>query len=352
MSTSAPETEGKKSLPLLDLPRLGLVGIAAAVILLGLYWGADFANTHGYDSSLFGYGFLLVVPFVAALLLAALVRVYWIDGGNRTDLVAAIVSITLVIVVLGLAIASPLIICLTMVAPYWLIGGIAGGFASRWVVKRQPHLQALILVSLFAATGGLLVLEPRVGYPTDSYVVSRSVVIAAKAQDVWPHLLRLDNVQSSEQKWTFSQDILAVPRPTEAIVHGAGVGAVRTARWQRDVWFEEHVTGWEPNRSLEWTFVFPEGSTFTGIDQHIDPRGPNLIIQTGGYSLVPLGDRSIRLDLHTTYTASTAVNGYSSLWGELILGDIQTNILSIVKRRAEQPGQQPGDDARSLIAAN
>ena len=350
MTTPGPDTEKTKRGPLIDLPRLGLVVGTALVIISALYFGTSHASSHGYETSLFGYGFLLMVPFVAMLVFVALCRVYFHKAGP-SDLFAAAIATALMIVIVLAAVASPVLICLTIAAPLWLVGAIAGGFASQLVIKRPPTTQVLLIASLIGATATALWLEPRIGYPTDRYTVVRSVEINASPEQIWPHLLALADFKAGEGRWNVSQDILGVPRPVAAIVNGEGVGTIRSARWQRDVWFEEHITTWKPGEQLEWKFVFPEGSTFTGIDQHIDPRGPNLVVETGGYKLTPLPNESTRLDLFTTYKASTAVNAYSSLWGELIIGDVQTNILTIVKGRAKVSTNEPAAP-QSLIAAN
>lgn len=350
MTTPGPDTEETKRGPLIDLPRLGLVVGTALVIIAALYFGTNYASSHGYETSLFGYGFLLMVPFVAMLVFVALCRVYF-HSGAPTGLHAIAITLALVIIILLAAIASPALICLAIAAPLWLVGAIVGAFASQLVIKHPPATQVLLIASLVGATAIALWLEPRMGYPTDRYTVVRSVEIDASPEAIWPHLLALADFKAGEGRWNVSQDILGVPRPVAAIVNGEGVGAIRSARWQRDVWFEEHITTWKPGKQLEWKFVFPEGSTFTAVDQHIDPRGPNLVVETGGYKLTPLPNGSTRLDLFTTYKANTAVNAYSSLWGDLVIGDVQTNILAIVKGRARASANEPAVSS-SLIAAN
>lgn len=338
------------SAPTLHLPRLGIVVGAVALILSALKFGSDFATMNGYAAGLFGYGFLFLVPFLGALILGALMRVYWAPRTPRTWLATAISLTLIAIVFIGLA-ASPMLLCLTIAAPLWAVGAVAGGFASRWMVKRSRPTQLLVLAVVSALTAGLLAYDSTAPYPVDRYTVSRSIEISASPDEIWPHLLKLDKLSLDEGLRTFSQNILGVPRPVEAIVDGEGVGAVRVGRWQRDVWFEEHVTTWSPLERLDWDFVFPDGSTFTAIDQHIDPRGPNVVVETGGYSLTRIDNDRTRMTLHTTYSASTAVNAYGALWGELIIGDVQANILAIVRTRAEQTETEP-DRSSTLIAAN
>ncbi len=42
----------------------------------------------------------------------------------------------------------------------------------------------------------------------------------------------------------------------------------------------------------------------------------------------------------THYEAQTHFNGYASLWGEVFLGDVQANVLEIIRQRAEaQPAR-------------
>jgi hypothetical protein len=40
--------------------------------------------------------------------------------------------------------------------------------------------------------------------------------------------------------------------------------------------------------------------------------------------------------LDTGYRMRTPVNGYAALWGELFLGDLEGNLLALVKQRAER----------------
>ena len=46
------------------------------------------------------------------------------------------------------------------------------------------------------------------------------------------------------------------------------------------------------------------------------------------------------LTLRTNYIAKTHVNPYARLWGEILLGDIQSNVLAIIKQRAEGRASQ------------
>ena len=84
-----------------------------------------------------------------------------------------------------------------------------------------------------------------------------------------------------------------------------------------------------------WAFVFSNSSLQDYTDRHISPDGQFLKIDTGDYTLTPLNDGTTKLTLRTNYIAKTHVNIYAQMWGEILLGDIESNILTIIKRRAE-----------------
>ena len=49
--------------------------------------------------------------------------------------------------------------------------------------------------------------------------------------------------------------------------------------------------------------------------------------------LIPMADGRTKIRLWTRYHVATPVNGYTAMWGEVILGDIQENVLAIVAGR-------------------
>ena len=141
------------------------------------------------------------------------------------------------------------------------------------------------------------------------------------------------DIDAAEGVWTVSQSLLGLPRPTGAKLTGRGEGAVRDAEWQGGVRFREIVTRWQPDRALQWRFSFPDASIRLRTDEHIDPHGRHLWIESGGYDLIPTQDGGTKIRLWTRYRAATPLNAYAAMWGEMILGDIQNNVLAIVAGR-------------------
>ncbi len=114
------------------------------------------------------------------------------------------------------------------------------------------------------------------------------------------------------------------------------MGAVRTAYWGHQINFQERIITWEPESKLGWTFNFTNSTVQDYTDRHISPDGEFLKIESGEYVLTPISDDVTELTLTTRYVAKTRVNAYAGMWGELMMGDIQENVLTIIKERAER----------------
>jgi hypothetical protein len=318
----------------LNWARLALILVVTVGAWFVLDLAVDWHASSGAGSSLFGLGFLFVVPFGIGVVLGVISQRLWPDttSGLRVGLWIAGVFFVLSFV------SGPGVLCVIMAAPFWLTGLVLGALSSNWIVQRKLPEQVATVAIIVAFAGGVMAFDGRDQFPVSRFTVERTIIVAASPERIWPQLLRLDGIEPEDGEWTISHAVLGVPRPTEAVVRGVGVGAVRTGRWGNKVWFEEHIVGWTQNSSLDWRFVFPAGSTLTSVDQHIDPRGPNVVVERGGYALEPLPSRATRVRLHTTYSVRTGVNAYASMWAQRILGDVQTNILAIVKDRSENTG--------------
>lgn len=226
------------------------------------------------------------------------------------------------------------VICLIMLAPIWLVSGMIGAGVVRKMRRRRNHAAqfhaSLLFLPLMAGT-----LESQIPVPHEQVTLTRSIIVHASPAQIWPYAVSNAHIGAQEGRWTFSQDILGLPRPRATVLDHQGVGAVRTAYWSDNIDFEERVTAWQPGRRLAWRFAFTNSSLQNHTDQHIAPDGPFLKIDTGDYVLTPLPDGTTKLTLRTNYNAKTHVNLYARWWGELLLGDIQNNVLAVIKHRAE-----------------
>lgn len=279
-----------------------------------------------------GWSIVFVLPYAMGALTALL-----IGSRNHTILSLMLGSCVTVLAILGVGalVFAEGLVCVLMVAPLWLLASVAGSASVhtlRASIDQQPRASVSILIlAPFAALMADATLTPT----AETFIVSRSFDIDGPPHMIWPHLLLLDELRRDEGVWNVTQDMIGVPRPSFAHVDGEGVGAIRQALWSDDVRFEEHITKWRANAELAWDFHFPDDSISRHTDRHIHPDGDHLKIKSGRYQLVPIANGRTRLTLETQYVARTPVNIYAAMWGELALGDIQNNILAIIKHRAE-----------------
>lgn len=229
-------------------------------------------------------------------------------------------------------------VCIAMLAPLWVLAGLGGTLFAYMLRDREKEAD---LRDTFAAHGLLvlplvaLVFEPLVPVPVEQRTVINEVVIDASAEDIWPLMQGMGEVEPDAGHWTFSHSIIGLPRPALAQLDGEGIGARRHARWAEGVHFDEVVDRWEPERVIGWQFDFTRSGGWEVTDPHLRPDGPYMRILEGGYELEPLDNGKHLLRLETTYEAQTHFNGYAALWGRIFLGDIQGNVLAVIKQAAE-----------------
>lgn len=227
------------------------------------------------------------------------------------------------------------VICILMLSPFWWLSAL---FGSQTVYRLQQKykigggLNCMILAIVPFLS---LFVETQFQQPTDHYAVTRSITIDAPANEIWPLLVKLDDIQPDEGKWNITQNLLGVPKPASATINTEKLPYIRHAGWGENVTFEEHITTFDVNQKMGWNFVFPNDSVSAYTDRHISADGHHLKIKTGGYELVSVTPNQTQLILTTEYRATSPVNLYAKLWGELILGDIQNNILTLIQDRAE-----------------
>jgi hypothetical protein len=231
------------------------------------------------------------------------------------------------------------VICLVMLSPVWLGSGWAGAFAMRSQRGRRGRAleSSFLVIPLVAA-----MVEAQIPIPHETVTLTRSVLVRAAPEEIWPYAVSSRNIGDHEGRWTVTHNIIGMPRPRDSVVVGTGVWAVRTAYWGDHVDFQERIVAWEPGRKLGWRFNFTNSSVQDYTDKHISPDGEFLKIDSGDYNLRPVSAGTTELTLTTRYIAKTHVNLYARLWGELMMGDVEENVLTIIKDRAERASAAAG----------
>lgn len=302
-----------------------IVALAAAL--------AVFILAEAGSGGAIGYALMVVLPAALTAFIA------WAGsiGRNwaRSSFLLIPVWLALAATIIGALVLREGVVCLVMALPFW----VAFGYIGLWPVYLYRRNQRQVDPAIFRAHALLLLpflallIDQQVAPPRETRTVVREIIVDAPAAAVWPRLLAIPAISSKEGRWNISQDILRLPRPVAAHLRGEGPGAVRDARWQDGIRFEEIVTDWQPGEALRWRFAFPDPSIHERTDRHIEPHGRHLWIDEGGYRLIPLSGGRTKIRLWTRYHLATPFNAYAGWWGEHILGDIQDNVLAVVAGR-------------------
>lgn len=282
--------------------------------------------------ALISFSFLLVLPAAVSAFIAYVADPF---GERPLGFYLAVPAFVLVaVVVVGIVFLKEGVICVILLAPFWLASGTAGTWATHAIRRRlkgnTSYGFALLALPLLAMQAERAAPLPQ----PQTYTVSREIVVAATPEAIWPLLRGIPDVKPGEGRWNVSQDVLGIPRPLGAHLAGDGVGAERTGRWGQQIVFREVITQWRPDARIGWRFIFDD-ATWGFQDKHLKPNSSYFRVTEGGYSLEPLGANRTRLTLDTTYWVRTPVNAYSAAWGQLLMGDIENNLLALVKQRAE-----------------
>ena len=276
-------------------------------------------------------GFLFGAPIAACALAIVLIDPKGkLGSGAHVALGALVVAAMVISAFFAIGEAG---VCVVMASPVFLALGVSSaaltGAARRWRAARRFPMVAIVLPLLIIPVQG------HVNYPVQEEAVVTVEDIAAPTQVVWANILSVRNIRPAETRWTFTQDLVGVPKPIDAVMVGQGVGSVRYATWARGVHFEERVSRWRTNEDLAWTFHFAPDSIPREVEGHINPASSYLRIADGAYHLEPLPGGRTRLTLSTHYWMKTPVNAYSALWGRIFIGDFHSNVLRVVGARAE-----------------
>jgi hypothetical protein len=285
------------------------------------------------NNGLISFSFLLILP-AAITAFVAYVADPWAERSHSFYMKVPFWLLAAVML-LSIPILKEGVICVVILSPLWIISGLAGAAVTYRLRRRtgdgRTYCMAVLALPLIA-----IQVEPMIPLPSATATVSRSVIVNAAPNEIWPLLRGIPNVRPGEGTWTITQDVLGVPRPLGAHMLGEGIGAIRKANWGRHVQFNERIIDWNPGRSIGWRFDFHGLDAWQFTDRHLMPDSPYFRVTTGGYRMEPITPDRTRVIIDTHYWLKTPVNGYSRLWGELFLGDIETNLLALIKQRAER----------------
>lgn len=331
-------------------PRWQLVGSVALGLAYGLgvrlAFGLDGVGTPFADAVVRMLSVMSTAFIFGAPVAIGFITVYTLPGrapGWGMALVLPLVTVLLTLVA-ALLLAWEGLICIVVWLPLAAVLGMFGGLVGAAVrrLSERPKPMALAAVALLPFALGAVEAQFPVGPRT--HVVEDTVVIRASAADVWNEIRSVPAIAPAELGGSFAHAI-GFPRPVAAELEGTGVGSVRHASFEGGVVFTEVVTEWVPRRSLAFT-IDPSAVPPATFDQHVAVGGPYFDVLDGRYVIEPIspaadGASRVRLRLASTHRLQTTFNGYTRLWTDLFMRDIQQAILDVIRDRAERAASSP-----------
>ena len=311
------------------LRRASLFGIAlGAAYGLGARLAVSYSSLSG-SYAVMTLGFLILVPFAMGYL-----TVRSVPSPSLAFRLFAPWVPCLIVVATAWLVGAEGAICIVMALPLMLplasVGGVIAASRAGRVSAALPVVIALPWVMMPLERG-----RPAV---KRFVTTTTSITIAAPPRTVWPLVVSVDSITPQEQHPALFSAI-GFPRPIAATLDRPGVGGIRTATFERGIVFRETVIAWEPERRIRFT-ISPDAIPATTLDPHVTIGGPYFDILTGTYELRPLSNGRTQLVLTSEHRVSTAFNPYAVWWADRVMRSIQTNILGVLRERAEHSGQQ------------
>jgi hypothetical protein len=177
-------------------------------------------------------------------------------------------------------------------------------------------------------------IENKIAPPVVMHDVRSEIVIHAPSDRVWNEIKSVRTITRDElpDSWVHK---MGFPRPLDAVIDHEGVGGIRLARFEGQLVFNETVTEWVKGRLLSFQIVVdPKSIPPTTLDEHVTIGGQYFDVLHGTYELEPRGESTV-LHLKSQFRLSTHFNTYAEMWSTLIMNRIQTDILSVIQKRAE-----------------
>ncbi|KAA2239333.1 hypothetical protein F0L74_24315 [Chitinophaga agrisoli] len=226
--------------------------------------------------------------------------------------------------------------CWVMALPIFLaissLGGMITGRTKR--KKHQGENSYILLVTLLPLL--LSPIERMIGNIPGTYKAYTYIDIQAPAKTIWDHVTRVKEINAAQDKGWLTA-FLGFPRPVKAELNYEGVGAYREAIFTKGLVFHEQVLSYKDQQKMVFSIkANPQEIPSTTMDKHVVIGGDYFDVLNGTYELQALpGGNGYRLHLYSHFKLSTTFNFYASWWARWIMQDIQSNILQVVKQRAE-----------------
>jgi hypothetical protein len=174
--------------------------------------------------------------------------------------------------------------------------------------------------------------EQHIPLPNAIQTAERSIVIPASPEQIWPHLLSAENIETREMGDGLMYRI-GVPLPLSATTERNGEELVRHIRMGKSVHFDQVATDWQEARYVRWENRFaPDSFPAGALDDHVRIGGHHFDATDAEYTLkeVP-GGTELHVTMH--YRVSTHFNWYARPLAHLLIDNFERTALEFYAHR-------------------
>lgn len=224
-------------------------------------------------------------------------------------------------------------ICLLVLAGPFFILGTIGAFIYRLVQlnkeKRKGKLLSLLIIPFLLSP-----LEQAINSPSSIYQIENEVVISSTSENIWSNIIEVKPIGEEEYESGFFNRI-GIPRPISAEVDKKEVGGQRIGNFEGGLEFKERISEYDLHNSVSFSIsVTSESIRQNVFDQHV-LNGNYFNFVDATYELKELENGNVLLKLSSNYQLTSKINLYGKFWGDIILGDFQERLLSVIAKRSE-----------------
>lgn len=308
------------------------IGMAAAVVIVGLPYLATWLHAVTTGAAPFGTSMTAVSGFNASLtLLFPAIQGVGMGvalGRARYALsTTAMLSFAMLFVdiVLSMLVLREGVICLVIMSPLlylmiWIGALIARAVLSRAGRKVQVSLIPLVALAVFA--------EARGPMPNYTAEVTDSVIVNAPPEYVWRYVTSYPENRDPPEYWLWQAGL---PYPTQSIAEAPEVGAKRICAFNTGIAFEERITELRPNEVMTFEVTAqPDHPEVTGHFQ----------FDRGQIRLTRNADGTTTLTATSWYRLFVRPAAYFDWWTADITRQVHFRVLNHMKDLAETDYRQ------------
>ncbi|MES2829844.1 MAG: hypothetical protein V4687_16925 [Bacteroidota bacterium] len=264
------------------------------------------------------FSVFIIVPFAMGIINAW----FWIkiEAARSRTLGWYSVLNSLIAIFLSAVFLREGVICLLIVSPLIFALNLTGLFTGKSMFrKRNQKLNVSVFSMLFVVFVADSLSE-------HNYVnlVADEVVINARTDEVWKHVVAFDKIEKKPNYWLFNA---GMPSPMQTTVDGYYEGSGRKCIFSNGYIFDEKIVTYQPNKNL----------TFDIVGQPLDPEIMGHIdILRGQFLLRDNGNGTTTLIGNSWYKLHVFPVWYYDIWAKSITRNVHLRVMDHIKELSEK----------------